>query len=118
MIKINLLPQKRTKRAALSSMGGGDEASVKDILIGAGGLAAAAVLVFLLVDQPKRSKLNDLRDSNAQLDQEIAAKNEQLQGYAELKKAADEADERAKAINRLMNAKVVPANVLHELSES
>ena len=31
--------------------------------------------------------------------------------------AADEADERAKAINRLMNAKVVPANVLHELSE-
>lgn len=116
MIKINLLPQKRTKRAAISG-GGGDEASIKEILIGAGAIAAAAVLVFILVDQPKRSKLNDLRESNAQLDQEIASKNEQLKGYAELKKAADEADERARAINRLMNAKVVPANVLHELSE-
>lgn len=117
MIKINLLPQKRTKRAAMSSMGGGDEASIKEILVGAGAIAAAAGLVFILVDQPKRSKLNDLTEANAQLDQEIAAKNEQLQGYADMKKAADEADERAKAINRLMNAKVVPANVLHELSE-
>jgi Tfp pilus assembly protein PilN len=116
MIKINLLPQRRTKRAAMGG-GGGDDAGVKEILIGAGALAAAALLVFILVDQPKRSKLNDLRESNEQLKQEISAKNEQLQGYAELRKAADEADERARAINRLMNAKVVPANVLHELSE-
>ncbi len=116
MIKINLLPQKRTKRAAIGG-GGGDEASIKEILLGAGAIAAAAVLVFILVDQPKRSKLNDLRESNAQLDQAIAEKRKELEGYAEMKKAADEADERARAINRLMNAKVVPANVLHELSE-
>ena len=115
MIKINLLPQKRAKRAAIG--GGGDEASIKEIVIGAGAIAAAALLVFILVDQPKRSKLNDLRESNAQLDQAIAEKNKELQGYAEMKKAADDADVRAKAINRLMNAKVVPANVLHELSE-
>lgn len=117
MIKINLLPQKRAKRSAIGGGGGGDEASIKEILIGAGAIAAAAVLMFILVDQPKRSKLNDLREANAQLDTEIAAKNEELKGYADLKKAADEADERARAINRLMNAKVVPANVLHELSE-
>jgi Tfp pilus assembly protein PilN len=116
MIKINLLPQKRTKRAAFGG-GGGDEASIKEIVIGAGAIAAAALLVFILVDQPKRSKLSDLRESNAQLDQAIAEKNKELQGYAEMKKAADDADVRAKAINRLMNAKVVPANVLHELSE-
>jgi len=115
MIKINLLPQKRAKRAAIG--GGGDEASIKEIVIGAGAIAAAALLVFILVDQPKRSKLNDLRESNAQLDQAIADKNKELEGYAEMKKAADDADVRAKAINRLMNAKVVPANVLHELSE-
>ena len=115
MIKINLLPQKRAKRAAIG--GGGDEASIKEIVIGAGAIAAAALLVFVLVDQPKRSKLSDLRESNAQLDQAIAEKNKELQGYAEMKKAADDADVRAKAINRLMNAKVVPANVLHELSE-
>jgi Tfp pilus assembly protein PilN len=117
MIKINLLPQKRAKRAAFGGGGGGDEASIKEIVIGAGAIAAAALLVFILVDQPKRSKLNDLRESNEQLDQAIAEKNKELEGYAEMKKAAEDADQRAKAINRLMNAKVVPANVLHELSE-
>jgi Tfp pilus assembly protein PilN len=110
MIKINLLPARRVKRAAASEPGG------KDIVIGAVALAAAAALVFIAVDQPKRSKLRDLREANAQLDQEIAAKNRQLQGYAELKKAADEAEERSKSIARLMAAKVVPAHVLHELS--
>ena len=116
MIKINLLPQKRPKRVGFGA-GAAAEPSGKDVLIGAGALAGAALLVFILIDQPNRSKLNDLRDSNAQLDEEIRAKNEQLRGFAELKKAADEADERAKSINRLMSAKVVPANVLHELSE-
>jgi hypothetical protein len=41
----------------------------------------------------------------------------QLKGYAEMKKAADESDRRLNAINRLNQAKVVPANVLHELSQ-
>lgn len=116
MIKINLLPQKRPKRVGFGA-GTAAEPSGKDVLIGAGALAGAALLVFILVDQPNRSKLNDLRDSNAQLDEGIRDKTEQLKGYAELKKAADNADERAKSINRLMSAKVVPANVLHELSE-
>lgn len=111
MIKINLLPQKRAKRSAAREPGG------KDILIGAGAIAASALAVFLLFDQPKRSKLKDLRDANAQLQTEINSKNESLKGFADLKKAADEADERAKSINRLLSAKVVPANVLHELSQ-
>ena len=113
MIRINLLPQKRAKRAAAAA----SEPGAKDILIGAGALAAAAAVVFLAFDAPKRSRLSDLRDSNEQLQQEINAKNKQLVGFAELKKAADEADQRAQAINRLNQAKVVPANVLHELSQ-
>ncbi len=112
MIKINLLPQKRAKKRVSVR-----EPGSKDIVVGAAALAGAAALVFVLVDQPRRSKLSDLREANGQLAQEIAAKNEELKGYAELKKAADEADERAKSINRLMSAKVVPANVLHELGE-
>lgn len=111
MIKINLLPQKRAKRATVREPGS------KDIVIGAAALAGAAALVFILVDQPRRSKLSDLREANAQIASAIAANNEQLKGYADMKKAADEADERAKSINRLMSAKVVPANVLHELGE-
>ena len=110
MIKINLLPQRRTKKAAAREPGS------KDIVFGAIGLAAAAALVFIAVDSPKRSKIRDLKDASEQLDQEIAAKNRQLRGFAELKKAADEAEERSKSIARLMAAKVVPAHVLHELA--
>lgn len=112
MIKVNLLPQKRAK-LALSSR----EPGSKDFMIGIGALAGAALVVFLVLDHPNRSRLHDVRDSNDQLQQEINAKNAQLQGYDALKKAADEADERAMSINRLMSAKIVPANVLHELGE-
>ena len=114
MIKINLLPTKRAKiRGAVASR----EPGTKDIMYGVVGLAIAAIGVFALVDAPRRSRLSDHRKSIAQLQSEIDAKNKQLKGYAEMKKAADEADERAKAINRLNQAKVVPANVLHELSQ-
>jgi len=74
-------------------------------------------IVFFAVDQPKRAHLRELNDSIAALQQEINAKSQQLKGYAELKKAADEADVRVSSINRLLAAKVVPANVLHELGE-
>lgn len=110
MIKINLLPQRRTKSR------GAREPGSKDIVIGAAALAAVAALVFIAVDSPKRNQIRDLKDANEQLDQEIAAKNRQLRGFAELKKAADEAEERSRSIARLMNAKVVPAHVLHELA--
>ncbi|HEY5951169.1 MAG TPA: PilN domain-containing protein [Kofleriaceae bacterium] len=115
MIKINLLPQKRAKMrgAAMAAR----EPGTKDIVFGVVGLAIAAVVVFAAVDAPRRSRLSALRESNQQLDQEIKAKNKQLAGFQEMKKSADEADERAKAINRLNQAKVVPANVLHELSQ-
>lgn len=111
MIKINLLPQKRAKRTVQREPGG------KDIVIGAVALAAAAGVLFVAVDQPKRSALDDLREANAQLDQEIATKNKQLKGYDALKKAADEAEQRSQSIARLMQAKVVPAHVLHELGK-
>jgi Tfp pilus assembly protein PilN len=110
MIKINLLPARRVKRSQAREPGS------KDVVIGAVALAGVAAIMFIAVDQPKRSKLRDLKDANAQLDTEIQAKNRQLQGFAELKKAADEAEERSRSIARLMAAKVVPAHVLHELA--
>jgi len=112
MIKINLLPQRRAKKRASSP----DE-STRPLIIGVAGLAAAAAVVILFVDLPRRSKLSDLAASNQQLQSEIQAKNRQLEGYAELRKAADEADERYKSILRLLSTKVVPAHVLHELGE-
>ena len=114
MIKINLLPQKRAKRGAAAVA---REPGAKDILYGIAGLAVAAVAVFAIVDAPRRSRLSELREANEKLQSEINAKNQQLKGFADLKKAADEADQRAQSINRLNQAKVVPANALHELSQ-
>ena len=114
MIKINLLPQKRAKRAAASP---GEAAGSREFAIGVGAIAAAAALVFIAVDMPKRSHLHELEDSNAEIQKDIAAKQKQLVGYAELQKAADEATTRANSIKRLNDARIVPANVLHELGE-
>jgi Tfp pilus assembly protein PilN len=112
MIKINLLPQRRQKSRAASP-----EESPRPLIIGIAALLAVAAAVGLLIDRPKRAKLAELNAANAQLQADINAKNAQLAGYAELKKAAEEADERYKSIQRLIGAKVVPAHVLHEISE-
>jgi len=114
MIKINLLPQKRAKRAAAAP--GAGEAN-RQFMVGVAALAAAAAVVFLAVDRPRRSKISDLRASNEQLQGQIAEKRKQLVGYEEMKKAKADAEKRAQAINRLVQAKVVPAHVLHELGE-
>jgi Tfp pilus assembly protein PilN len=113
MIKINLLPQKRAKLRTSA----GSEGGQREMAIGIASLVGAAALVFFALDQPKRSKLHELTASIDQLQQEINAKNGQLKGFAELNKAYNEAAERARSINRLIAAKVVPANVLQELGE-
>jgi len=112
MIKVNLLPQRRAKRSVVSS-----DPSSKQAFVGVAVLAAAAAGVFFIVDVPRRSRLADLRAANTQLQQEINQKNQQLVGYPELQKAAQEASNRAEAINRLIGTKVVPAHILHELGK-
>jgi Tfp pilus assembly protein PilN len=111
MITINLLPERRARRAT------GADASARSLGFGVLGVLAAAVVVAVFVDLPKRKQLDELTDTNRQLGNAIQAKTKKLAGYAELKKAADEADERYKSIRRLLSTKVVPANVLHELGE-
>jgi Tfp pilus assembly protein PilN len=86
-------------------------------VFGVVGLAAAAAMVFLLVDKPRRDKMSELRDASQALQGQIAEKRKQLVGYEEMKKAKDDAEIRAQSINRLVKAKVVPAHVLHELGE-
>ena len=111
MIKINLLPQRRVKRGA------GPDESARSLVVGIVALVAAGVAVAVLVDRPRRARLAELHAANDQLQADIATKNRQLAGYAELKKSAEEAEERFKSIQRLLGAKVVPAHVLHELGE-
>jgi len=115
MIKVNLLPQRKAKRVA--------EPGSREMVMGVGALAAAAFLVFFVVDRPRRSKLAEERAAIQVLDQEIAGKNAKLKGgpgilgYTEMKQAAADATARADSITRLLSAKVVPAHVLHELGE-
>ena len=118
MIKINLLPQKRAKlRAVASASGSAADAGMKQFAIGVGGLLAAAALVFVLVDMPRRDKIRTLEAAKGDLNKQISQKRTKLAGYEEMKKAKADAEQRAQAINRLMAAKVVPAHVLHELGE-
>jgi Tfp pilus assembly protein PilN len=112
MIKVNLLPQRKAKRSRAPA-----DPSSKQMLIGIGvlgGLAAAVAFGFHL---PKRQKIEDLREANAALQRQIVEKTKKLEGYAELKKAEEDVEKRAQAIDRLLSAKVVPAHMLHELGK-
>jgi Tfp pilus assembly protein PilN len=119
MIKINLLPQKRAK----AKRGGGavttssSDGAGKALGIGIGSLLAAAAVVFLLVDMPLRSDKSDFETKLKQLNGEIAQKNKKLEGYETLKAEEAAAVIKIQSINRLLTAKVVPANVLHELGQ-
>ncbi len=116
MIRVNLLPHRKVKRgfARMSSPG---ESSGKPAIVGLVALGVAAASVFFMLDMPKRQRLSEVAEATKQLQQQINEKNKALQGYAELKKAEEEANERAESINRLLATKVVPAHVLHELGK-
>jgi len=115
MIKINLLPQRRQKwvggrRAA-------EEPAARQLLYGVGALVAAVLAVALLIDLPLRSDLERYRREDAALQAEIRKQDEQLAGFAEMQRAQVDAEARKQSIDRLLQAKVVPAHVLHELGE-
>jgi Tfp pilus assembly protein PilN len=115
MIKINLLPQRRPKRAAGRRVG--SDPSAKHILYGVIALAAAGLAVVFAVDRPLREDLERYGTEEQELRDDLKKKSAQLVGYAEMQKAQADAELRKKSIERLMRAKVVPAHVLHELGE-
>ena len=109
MIKINLLPQRKQKRAA--------EPGRAQVGIGVSALAAAAAVVFFAVHEPAvadrdkvERQVQELQDSN----QRAAQATKDLPAV----RAAVEAEERrANAIDQLLGTVVVPDNLLHELGE-
>jgi Tfp pilus assembly protein PilN len=118
MIKVNLLPQRKAKRSFSSVVSSGsDGPSPVPLFVGLGALAVAAAVVFLVVDKPKRDRISELKDANAQLQAQINEKNKALQGYKELKAAEEESIKRADSIKRLLTTKVVPAHLIHELGK-
>jgi len=121
MIKINLLPQKKSKRlgggrAAAASTRTGDPGQTQ-FMIGVGSLLAAAVLVFFVVHKPMMDKRHKLLDTNEKLQSDNGAKQAALKDFENLKKLVAASAERSASIEQLVKAKAVPANLLHELGE-
>ena len=129
MIRINLLPQKRSRRAAAGAgaVRGGMAQPVApssgQLYLAIGALVLAAGAVFLGIDRPRRSRLNALHDKNDEVQGEIKKLRVEMAGSNgelscdELRAKDDDAKQRAEGINRLLATQVVPANVMHELGE-
>src|SRR6185503_1024462 len=130
MIKINLLPQRKAKRAAVGGprvtaprgaagglRGGGGGEGQRDVLIGVGALLGAAAIVFFVVHKPIGDEKREYEDQSAKLGEEIRIKRNDLKNYENLKKVVEAAEQRSASIEKLVKAKAVPANFLHELGQ-
>lgn len=117
MIKINLLPQKRAKRVAVPGIARTADGGTKQFMVGVGALVAAAALVVFVIDMPARNDRKDFEAKTKQINAEINAKKKKLEGYDTLKAEEANAVAKIQSIQRLLTAKVVPANVLHELGQ-
>lgn len=118
MIKINLLPQKKAKRgAARATIAPAANAGQNQVLLGIGGLAAAAAAVFFLVHQPMASERAKLLSTNEKVSSANNDKRKALKDYEINKKLLAASRERSDSIEKLVKAKAVPANLLQELGD-
>jgi type IV pilus assembly protein PilN len=121
MIKINLLPQRKQKRAR----GGGGptraastgDAGQTQFLLGVAALLGVGVLVFFLVHKPMLDEKNELEDTTARIQGENKDKKDALKNYETTKAGLEASKVRGASIEKLVQAKAVPANLLHELGE-
>ncbi len=107
MIRINLIPQKRTRRV---------DKGLQTLLVGVGTIVAGLVAVIVFVAGPIKEKNERLEATVANLTRENNAKQKQLKGHKELKEAVKAAEERNKVVLRLNKARATPAHMMRELS--
>lgn len=109
MIKINLLPQRKPKRQS--------DAGSRDILIGLLVIIVAGGAVFMLLQKPKLDELDKQKASNADFESELAQRKKKIQDLPKLEKAVASIAVRGESIQMLIDARAVPAHMLHELGE-
>lgn len=107
MIKINLSPLRRPKTSNQ-----GTRMFILALLVWGG----FAVSILMLVHLPMTDQIEQLQRSVNSLQSENADKANQLKGYEELKRTIADAEARAQVVNRLNQARAVPAHMLFELS--
>lgn len=107
MIRINLVPQKRSRQV---------DQGQQSLLLVLFAILVAGGLAYFFVHAPLAGEIESLRASTQSLDQDRASKEKDLKGYKELKDAVKVAEERKKVITRLNDARANPAHLLYELS--
>jgi Tfp pilus assembly protein PilN len=108
MIKINLLAQRKTKRA---------DKGQKTLMLGVLAILVTGALVFFLVHQPLTQEVDKLAKTNSKLRTQNARMKDKLKGFSKLKAAVDSLNKRMEAIAMLESARAVPADMLYELSK-
>lgn len=106
MIKINLLHEKKAKKAPPGQQ------QVLLMMVGLMGLGAG---VYFMKHKPMSEELEAKKTINSRADGENRALQEKMQDFELVKQQAAIADTQGKAIESLNRAKVVPAWFLHEL---
>lgn len=107
MIRINLLPQKRTRRRDP-----GTQQFLVIVFLVLVEIGALTTLLYL----PLGEEVERLEATTADLARENKDKEKRLKGYKELKDAVAAAEERKKVIMRLNDARATPAHLMFELS--
>ena len=108
MIKINLLPQRRSRSV---------DRGQQSLLVGIFTLVGAGVLVLLLVHRPLQEDVDGLQRTNVRLKADNDRMEKKLKGFDELEAAVQAAKERSQSILTLSRARAVPAHLLWELSQ-
>jgi type IV pilus assembly protein PilN len=107
MIKVNLLPQRKVKRAA--------DPGQTQVALGFGAILAAAAAVAFLLYLPMRSEKKAYQAKAAELAEANNRTQRELADFETLKKVVAEQEARKKSIDELAGVRAVPANVMHEL---
>jgi len=109
MIKINLLPSRKTKRRS--------EPGQLEVALGTLALVAAGALVYFTVHAPKAKERDEMQAEADSLAKDNGVKKRGLADLPQRKAAVDAEEARTEAIGRLIGTTVNPDNILHELGE-
>jgi Tfp pilus assembly protein PilN len=111
MIRINLLPQKKSKRRRPAAQPG-----EQNVAIGFGVLVVAGLALYFLVHSPKQAELEEAQGEADNLRRQNADLTKKVADVPTLQAEAQSADEQEAAIAALAESKATPAWFLQELS--
>ena len=107
MIRINLLPQKKTRHT---------DQSQKSIVLGGLIILLLGVALYVLLHMPLANQIQTLTEQTVRLRSEVDRLTKETKDFDLVESAVASAEEQKKAIQKLEQARAVPAWFLRELS--